>query len=151
MASILDRLDAHGLRSRVILDARLTAFLELLVIDPAGAALDGNPETGKVTIGYVGKPLGFFDLNFKAPVPDVPFRLELDGDPAQAFRLYLQLSEASPAAPLFDFIAGVPGYALTGATVSQAGAQERLVAAGDVRLGGANLSLLVRGKAGGLA
>src|SRR5262249_50009680 len=51
----------------------------------------------------------------------------------------------------FDFLATVPGYALTGATVQIAGSTTRLVAAGDVRLEGANLSLLIRGKAGSIA
>src|SRR5262249_23068113 len=126
-------------------------FLAALLIDLPNSHLNTNPEDGYVTIGYIGKPLGFFDLNFKAPVPDVPFRLELDGNPPTAFRCYLKLSETLPVAPAFDFLATVPGYALTGATVQIAGSTTRLVAAGDVRLEGANLSLLIRGKAGSIA
>jgi hypothetical protein len=148
VASVLDRLGEHGLPERVVIGDALRELLGGLTI--ASSQVEGQAETGSCEVGaIVGRPLGVFDLELTLPLPPVPFRLELDGGPQPSgFHLWLHLSEAEPAQPIFGFLQNAD-YALAGAKVERAGEEEWLEASGEpVRLQGLALSLLVRGSAG---
>jgi hypothetical protein len=149
VASVLDRLGEHGLLGRVVFEDSLRELLADLTIQP-GSQVTGSVETGICAVGAIsGRPLGVFDLELALPLPEVPFRLELDGGASPTgFHFWLHLSDAPPAQALFTFL-DKPGYALSGAAIhTEADDQEWLEPTGEqVELRGAELSLLVRGSA----
>ena len=148
MAGLRDALHDRGLLARVTLSPEVEALLEgLQPAQPVGA---GDDVHGTATLGLVASPLGFLSLNLTPLTPSVPFHLVSD-PAAGGFRLWLVLSDAAPAKPLFGFATGLAGSVLTPAVVTSAEGQEWLEpAAGEVRLTGVAVALLVEG-AGGTA
>ena len=101
MTSIKDRLSAKGLLARIAFPTQIDVLLGALAVTntpPRGAV-----EEGTASFGLTSHPL-FFDLSLRPPSPEIPFRLEFDGEPAAGFRLWLRLAAAAPAVKLFSFV-----------------------------------------------
>jgi hypothetical protein len=149
MPSITDRLRARGLLTRIVLPRQIEALLSALSV--AGTAPAGLVEESTAIFAASAHPL-FFDLSLNPPSPNIPFRLEFDGDPATGFRLWLRVAEVSPAKRLFTFTQGAAGAILKPA-IRQASVDEEWLdpAPGQVVLKGAELAILVEGKAGAAA
>ena len=79
-------------------DRRSPGALAVTNTPPPGAV-----EEGTASFGLTSHPL-FFDLSLRPPSPEIPFRLEFDGEPAAEFRLWLRLAAAAPAVKLFSFV-----------------------------------------------
>lgn len=137
----------RGLLERIALPPVVDAILTGL--QPDGPVPVGPDVRGTVQLGVNEHPLGFLALDLKPPGPSVPYHLVSD---ATSFSLWLILSDAPPAKTLFAFAAAAPGAVLTPATVQSDGKQEWLEAVGgDVSITGAEVALLIEGKAGGTA
>jgi len=146
MTSIRDRLNAKGLLARIAFPTQIDVLLGALAV--ADTPPPGAVEEGTASFGLTSHPL-FFDLSLSPPSPEIPFRLEIDGEPAAGFRLWLRLASAAPAAKLFSFVQGLGGAVLKPAIGRTQGEEEWLEAtAGEAMLTGTDLALLVEGQAG---
>jgi hypothetical protein len=120
--AIRDLLATSGVLRHVVLPSEIELMLSALEV--AGAAAT-DPTTG-VTTGNVTlahdlskSPIPGFDFALGSPEPGitVPFKLKVDPvvEPT-SFKFWLQLADQERALVAFDFVKGVPGFALTGAT-----------------------------------
>jgi hypothetical protein len=139
----------RGLLVRIALPPVVDAFLTAL--QPEGPVPDGADVRGMVQLGVNEQALGFLSLNLTPPGPSVPYHLVTD-EAAGSFSLWLILSDAPPAKRLFSIATGAAGVVLKPATLQNGGGQEWLEeAAGAVAIAGAEVALLVEGRAGGTA
>ncbi|MCU1226575.1 MAG: hypothetical protein JWQ42_4668 [Edaphobacter sp.] len=157
MENLQSRLDSAGVWSSVLRSSAAKGYLETIQLMDD---LDPNPpdkKEGTAKLGAV-ESLGSLKLDLIAPNDERPYVLTLTGPPKSrtAFRFALSLNDG-PQKAVFNLVQSLPGHLLTAATKHPSGGDppedaewlEATPGAPPVVLTGANVWLVIRGKANG--
>jgi hypothetical protein len=131
----------------ILLTSKIDTLLSGLEVDPATISGPvGGAYNGKAQLGGAAHPL-FFDLSLAPLGPPLPFRFALRPD---GFDLAFDLGQVPPATRFTDLAADSAGRSFTPAIHNgAAGGEEWLTAtAGQVRVLGATIALVIEGRKG---
>ncbi|MEO6947239.1 MAG: hypothetical protein ABI150_11885, partial [Nitrobacter sp.] len=150
MTTLRSWIEGNAWLQGILLTSKIDAFLSGLEVDPAaiGGPVDGA-YSGNAQLGGAAHPL-FFDLSLAPFGPPLPFRLALRPD---GFDLAFDLGQVPPATRFADLVADSAGRAFTPAIHNGvAGGEEWLTTtAGQVKVMGATLALVIEGRKGAQA
>ena len=150
MTTLRSWIEGNAWLQGILLTSKIDAFLSGLEVDPGaiGGPVDGA-YSGNAQLGGAAHPL-FFDLSLAPLGPPLPFRLALRPD---GFDLAFDLGQVPPATRFADLVADSAGRAFTPAIHNGvAGGEEWLTTtAGQVKVMGATLALVIEGRKGAQA
>ncbi|WP_439924876.1 hypothetical protein [Nitrobacter sp. JJSN] len=150
MTTLRSWIEGNGWLQGILLTSKIDALLSGLEVDPGviTGPVDGA-YSGTAQVGGAAHPL-FFDLSLAPLGPPLPFRFALRPD---GFDLAFDLGQVPPATRLADLVADSAGRAFTPAIHNGvAGGEEWLTAtAGQVKVMGATIALVIEGRKGAQA